>query len=161
MSNNSENKSVILASFTHFRHIKTRKVVILECEVAEELFQDTISKLGMPIGGESKPVAIALLKETVKEPWFAPTPESEKLRVRSVLLCKNPDFQRYLEEITADYQPTHKLEEFATTYIYNHCNINSRSELATNPEAQTKFKEILSKYETWKLSKTYEDNLNR
>lgn len=55
--------AVICGEFAHFRHIKTRKVVVLEIEISEELFQDAISKLGMPIGGESKRVAVALLEE--------------------------------------------------------------------------------------------------
>lgn len=108
-------------------------------------------------------MAVALInKEAItKAPLVVPTPEDEKLRVRSVLLCKNPDFQRYLEILTSSYDSPYKTESDATDYIYAHCNIKSRSELATNLEAQTKFKKILSKYETWKLSKTYEDNLNR
>lgn len=61
-------KAIIKAEFTHFKHLKTRKVVVLECEIPEELFQEAIMTLGMPIGGQSKPVAIALLDPDIGAP---------------------------------------------------------------------------------------------
>lgn len=154
----SNDKSVILAEFTHFKHIKTRKVVVLECEISEELFQQAIATLGMPIGGESKPVAIALLAEQSAQ---KPNPEGIKLRTRAVLLCDDFQFQQYCAQ-SPDFErivnpnPIH-----AKLFIYHACKIKSRAELATNLDAQSLFVELLSKYETWKSSKIYEDNLNR
>lgn len=55
--------SVICGDFVNFRRLKTRSVVVLEVEIPEEMFPDMIHKLGMPINGESKPVAVALLNE--------------------------------------------------------------------------------------------------
>ncbi len=87
------NAAAIIGEFTHFKHIKTRKVVVLEVEVPEELFQDVISKLGMPIGGESKPVAVSLLdKQVYNTPPVVgksdiQQTEGEKLRTRAVMLC--------------------------------------------------------------------------
>lgn len=150
--------NIISAEFSHFRHIKTRKVVVLECEIAEELFQDAIAKLGMPIGGESKPVAIALLnKEVLKvsNPTDLKT-EGEKLRTRAIMLCKDKLFQEY-----AAILPEYASEYAAIMHLKNECDIESRSELAHNIEAQTKFKELLAKYEAWKLEQQYSDNLER
>lgn len=53
--------AIIQGEYVTFKHLKTRKVVVLEIEIAEERFQEVIAILGMPIGGESKPVAVVLL----------------------------------------------------------------------------------------------------
>ena len=158
--------NIISAEFSHFRHIKTRKVVVLECEISEESFQDAISKLGMPIGGESKPVAIALLaadKIPTNKLATNTTPakeqtEGERLRTRAALLPKELNFTRFL----VWYDPTLELgEENRIDWIRSYCEITSRSELAKNLEAQAKFKELLAKYESWKLENSYKDNLGR
>lgn len=155
--------SIIHGEFTHFRHIKTRKVVVLEVEIPEEAFQDTISKLGMPIGGESKPVAVALLAN--KTPIIDScniSPEGERLRTRAIMLCKDVNFWSYITFLY-DYttEELNNPEILATNEIYRMCNITSRSELATNVGAQESFKNILSLFITWKIENQYKDNLKR
>lgn len=152
--------AIVAGEFTHFRHLKTRKVVVLEVEIPEELFQDAISKLGMPIGGESKPVAIALLdKSVVKESFTGEPTEGEKLRTRAVMLCKERGFQIFCESLDKNIIVFN--ENHAREFLINYCNIKSRSELATNIEAQNKFKELLESYKAWQFEQQYGDNLNR
>lgn len=156
--------AVICGEFAHFRHIKTRKVVVLEIEISEELFQDAISKLGMPIGGESKPVAIALLDSQIvnKVPVVGSSniqqTEGEKLRTRAVMLSKDSEFMAFCDSHKFLYYETKGLlpsEALARAIILAYCDIESRAELATNSIAQIKFKELISKFDEWKLENRY------
>lgn len=155
----------IMGSYTTFKHIKTRKVVVLEVEVAEEYFEEVISKLGMPIGGESKPVAVALLsngiynKPSVVGSSNIQQTEGEKLRIRAVLLCRERDFQIFCESLNRDIIVFN--ENAAREFILIYCKINSRSDLAKNIEAQVLFKQLLEKYKDWQAENNYADNLNR
>lgn len=157
--------AIVQGSYTTFKHIKTRKVVVLEVEVAEEYFEEVISKLGMPIGGESKPVAVALLNQSNSTPLIrANSPqlkqtESEKFRTRAVMLCKERDFQIFCESLDKNMIVFN--ESHARDFICEYCNIKSRSELATNVKAQAKFKELLEKYKDWQFENNYADNLSR
>lgn len=82
-----------------------------------------------------------------------------KLRIRAVMLCKEEAFQAFVYENSGDdglwYKPSEKM---ATQNLYDACNIKSRSELATNPEAQEKFRELDQQFKDWQR---YGDNLNR
>lgn len=154
---NSKNPGVLDGDFTSFKHIKTRKVFVIEVEFPEEKGRAVLEYLGMPIGGESKPVAIALLNKEVVQA----NPEGTRLRTRAVLLCDDFQFQQYCAQ-SKEFQPIVNPNPIhAKLFIYYVCKIKSRAELATNSDAQSLFAELLSKYEQWKLSKTYEDNLNR
>jgi hypothetical protein len=157
--------AIVRGDYTHFKHVKTRKVVILEVEVPEELFQHVINTLGMPIGGESKPVAVALLDSSTynKPPVLAKSDiqqtEGGKLRTRAVLLCQDGHFKEYCWEKHGTYYEDG--EKSAAQAIYNFCGINSRSQLAFNINAQEKFKEMLIKFDSWKLENKYADNLSK
>lgn len=88
--------------------------------------------------------------------------EGEKLRVRAVLLCKDKLFQEWVGKFTRHNLLWFEATELgATHYIYNICDIKSRSELATNKFAQDKFKGLLAEFDSWKLENQYADNLDR
>ena len=172
---------VIKGEYTTFKHIKTRKAVVLEVEVPEEHFQDVIAKLGMPIGGESKPVAVCLLQSAnnaqsnCKETLDSSTTEEsstvskkeqsegDRMRVRAHCLCVEATFQKFARSyMSVRYKTTVDCTEFAATrFIYNECNITSRSELTTNEEAQALFKQLDQEYKDWQFEQRYPDNLNR
>ena len=84
--------------------------------------------------------------------------EGDKLRVRAVMLCKDKQFQQYCEDCSPEAEAT---EELAKAHIIDGCGINSRSELATDIQAQGAFKEILADFHSWKLGRQYPDNLDR
>ncbi len=164
-----EDSAIISGEFAHFKHIKTRKVVVLEIEIPEEMFQDAISKLGMPIGGESKPVAVALLNKSdiCRHSQVAPSPdigisiseksEGERLRVLAIMRCKDAVFQQFCHELYSFNQN----ELGAKALITHYCHINSRSELTTNEEAQRLFYELECKYKDWLFEQQHADNLGR
>lgn len=158
-------EAVILGEYVTFKHVKTRKVVVLEVEVPEEYFQDVITKLGMPIGGESKPVAVALLNDpTVKENLtVAPTiekTEGERIRERACILCKEEKFHEYVESTGFLYAG---INEVCVQYIYMQCNIASRSDLTRDKTAQALFKRLDARYKAWlnPVDEQYTDNIKR
>lgn len=167
-----DKKCILSGEFCAFRHIKTRKAFVIEIEFAEEMGQEVLRVLGMPIGGESKPVAVALLGSgTLPKLMPEPKTEGEKLRIKAVILCNERAFEDYCYE---KYAVTSEAIKFqmnshncsvvvarCINVIYQECNIKSRSELATNLEAQTKFRELLAKFDAWKLENQYSDNLSR
>lgn len=57
--------SIVKGEYTSFKHIKGRKCVTLEIEVPLEYFPLVVSRLGMPVGEFSTPVAIALLDNKI------------------------------------------------------------------------------------------------
>lgn len=138
--------TVVAGEYVTFKHVKTRKCVVLEIEVPEEQFEDVIDKLGMPVGGNSKPVAIALLDES--KVTKAPKVESDnKIVTRAVMLCKEVAFQRFAlehgefgEEIS---------EDNAAEYIKNYCKIDSRSKLKDDIDAQREFADMVLGYKYW------------
>jgi len=85
------NPSVVSGEFVTFKHIKTRKAFVIEIEFPEEIGQQVLATLGMPIGGESKTVAVALLQQGVAincSKKDAPMKPSQK----AALLCKLNQF---------------------------------------------------------------------
>lgn len=142
--------AVIQGEYITFKHVKTRKVVVLEIEIPEEAFQDVISKLGMPIGGESKPVAVALLGESV--PKIKIQTKGEKLRTKSVILCNDNLFKEWCEYYCKD-EPR--------AAILSWCGVTSRAEIATFATAQDLFEQMLEKFDTWKFANQYSDNLSK
>ena len=87
--------------------------------------------------------------------------EGEKLRIRAVMLCKEESFWRYIlsgESRMLFKQTNQRMEDICKEYICKYCRINSRSELATNIEAQEKFKQLDQNFKDWQ---NYNDNLSR
>lgn len=153
----SSNSGAVKGDYRTNKHIPSRSCYQLIIEVPEESFPEVCRTLGYPKTGENTYVAIALLNKDVTYT----NPEGAKLRTRAVLLCDDFQFQQYCAQSPDFERIVNPNPHHAKLFIYHVCKIKSRAELATNLDAQNAFTELLSKYETWKLSKTYEDNLNR
>lgn len=158
----------IMGCYTTFKHIKTRKVVVLEIEISEENFQEVITKLGMPIGGESKPVAVALLNKEKLDIGIPISEGSErlggeKLRTRAVLLCKEIEFQDFcFQKLLMHIKDVFtSREEGARDVIYSLCKITSRRELTNNLEAQERFIRLDKAYKDWLFERQHADHLER
>ena len=70
--------------------------------------------------------------------------EGERLRTRAVLLCKDRQFQEWLE--AGDLWQPDVREDYSKQILYQKCGIASRSELATNKAAQEKFLALERQY---------------
>jgi hypothetical protein len=66
---------------------------------------------------------------------------------QSVILCKSPQFQRYVAAVTR--RPALS-EPAAEEFVRSHCRIESRRELDSNPAALRLFRELLVVYESWR-----------
>jgi hypothetical protein len=151
--------SAIQADFRTFKHIPSRKCYQLIMEIPEENFSEVCQTLGYPKTGENTFVGIALLdKAVIKEQLIGGPTEGERLRTRAIMLCKEETFQAYIGTILPSKFGAPSESE-AAWCIKSNCNIKSRSELATNQEAQVKFKELLEKYKDWQFENSHGDNI--
>ena len=98
-------------------------------------------------------------KETLSNSTPLEKSEGDKLRVRAVMLCKTNPFWDYVSRV--DSYDVVVGESAAIQYICRICNINSRSELTTNIEAQKLFRELDQKFKDWQYENSYQGNLNR
>ena len=96
---------------------------------------DATELVTAPIGAVFS-ISLELIYENEPEAYTVKT-ERERLRTRAVLLCKDKGFQELhgcMDEGGAAY------------FVKYACRIKSRSELATNVEAQKRFLEIERQY---------------
>lgn len=156
--------AVVDGEFVTYSHIKTRKTFSIVIEFPEEQALHVLNTLGSPVGGNSKRVAVCLLNEQSANPVIREngTTEGEKLRIRAVMLCKDSEFHDFVKSQTSLGSTTDP-QGYNRHFICRYCQIKSRSELATNIEAQKKFKELDRKYKEWlnPIENQYADNLNR
>ena len=85
--------------------------------------------------------------------------EGDKLRERACILCKEKDFQTYVNQIGAyGYN-----EAGARLFIYVECEIESRKTLVTCEAAQVLFKNMDRQYKEWlnPIEDQYKDNLEQ
>lgn len=136
-------RAVIHAEFEEAKPVKTRKCLQIICEVPMERADEALEALGgFPIPGQSRPVAIALLKpgtqateiaddetpkpERAKRPWHD-LPASMQAGIR----CAEPAFQHWLHEIPDDADA----EDYTARTIRMECQVDSRADLDTNAAA--------------------------
>ena len=103
---------------------------------------------GVPWGKGGQRFAMALAKiaddETVEEKTAG-----EKAVIRAGILCKDPEFQRWLMSLSEGIWVLPE-ESSAAHFLYKHCEILSRRELAFDPDALGKFNELVQKYMDYK-----------
>tara|TARA_R110000824_G_scaffold149861_3_gene320250 strand:+ start:168 stop:620 length:453 start_codon:yes stop_codon:yes gene_type:complete len=137
--------TVIKATYENFVNVNTRKSLKLIFEVPEHDRQAALDMLGMPDVANSKWVAIAVLEpetHNVADPdTLRPAEKTpgERARIKAVMLCKDDDFQKW---INRNHFETPRTEVGARMWICSVCGIESRSEIATNPEALKAFEAI-------------------
>jgi len=136
---------VIRATFSDWRPVKSRKVLQLILEVPLERTNSVLEMLGAPLPDSETWVAVALLDKNVALAEKAEPTEGERIRTRAVLLCREPQFQKWILS-NDDKCVWGDPEQSAKVRLCEWCNIASRAELATNKEAQHKFLEMETQY---------------
>lgn len=144
-------QAVISGSYADFKIIKSRGVAQIVIEVPIEQAERAIAAFGLPVGGSEIHVAIARLaigardtaghsqadaSERAKAIYQASSP-GEQARARSILLCRDPDFQAWAEATD---------EAEAATFIRRKCRVNTRAAFATNPAALEQFLALEREY---------------
>jgi hypothetical protein len=99
---------------------------------------DTQDLFNNPIGSRYQ-MAMVLLDDEGQAVMPAKRTEGERAVASAAMLCKEPAFQQWLLReglvLFAD-------EECAIQHIYDHCEIDSRSDLKVNKAARDKFDEL-------------------
>lgn len=121
----------------------------------------TVELLQAPMG---TPYGLAMVKidydnpeSVVKKSLTTEKTEGEKLRTRSVMLCKDEGFQEFLSSVYfAD-----KNEDSAINTMRNICHIHSRAELVNNEDAQRLLKDLIEQFSFWLEEGSFKDNLSR
>lgn len=140
------------ATFSDFRLIKTRKVAQLVFEVPIEEADGALQTLGgLPRSDDERWCGIALLKGGDALHAICPDParsarakeryrekdEGERAVVRAILLAQDSAFGRWCGCETCDD---------AADHIRLVCGVDSRRELASNPEALKRFLDLEFQY---------------
>ena len=92
------------------------------------------------------------------------TKDGDKLRIRAVILCKEEAFQNFIMSISWEVEDCYA-ESHARSHLLKWCEIQSRSELTTNKQAQEQFKKLDEEFKEWQRQQNiecdYADNLAR
>ena len=145
-------KAVIQAEFEDVKRVKTRKCWQLIFEVPEERYDDAMEALGgSPRTGESRPVAIALLKPGTK----AGRLKGGERAKRAGILCGDPAFQLWLRIHLSGGWALDAEQTAAALRI--DCKIRSRAELDHNEYAARRFDELVSRFYASQRGQTDED----
>lgn len=144
--------AAIKATFSDFKIIKSRNVAVLHFEVPLEGADAALAALGgLPQPASERWCGIARLtdeaahKPDARERYAQKSP-GEQAVIRAALLTKDDAFQQWIGGPTTNDPIAH-----ASRAIRNHCGIDSRAELATNPEALQRFLDLEAKFKTERI----------
>lgn len=121
-----------------------------------EALTDVVRLLGAPVPGNEVWVAVARLNlsaaptEPVQiahdndDPPYKPRPLSQI----AAMLCTKPTFKRFIYEGSEGWDHVPTTEE-AADWVRSVCQIGSRKELDTIPEAAERFRKIRAEHDAW------------
>lgn len=75
----------------------------------------------------------------------------QKMIASAGMLCRNPEFQKYLYEYGHCMEPT---EEEAVKGLKTYCGIESRSDFKTNESARKQFEALKQSFDKWLRGKS-------
>lgn len=138
--------SVISGTFSEAKFIKTRSVMQIVIEVPIEAADDVFAALGgVPQPGREAHVAVARLN-TREEP----KPKGGSLAQQCGMLCGDPVFLAYLQEVYPQYgKPVNDFE--AATVVRKMLNMESRAEIDTVPDKGIAWRQLKARFDAWKM----------
>ena len=150
---------VIKATYSEIKMVKTRRVGQLVLEFPLEIFAEVVERLGVPMPDQEKWVAVALLNELVAQEAeqkpkdmdrslagkqrYANSSARAQARDRSIFLPRDPKFIPWANE-RSPYRIHNELD--AVRFIRDRCGVDSRAEIATDPDAYREFIEMETAY---------------
>jgi hypothetical protein len=144
--------AIIKATYSEWKMVKTRKVLVLSFEVPLEAQETVQAALGTPMPDAETWVAIARLRQGGAEPVSEPAPaaiehqpeppirRSKSLAQIAGILCATGSFQKFAGASN---------EQEAADYIRGHCGVASRAEIDSSENATRVFKDIKADYDFW------------
>jgi hypothetical protein len=147
-----EPAAAIRATFSDLRIIKGRKQAQLILEVPIEEADNALAVLGgVPQPHSERWVAVARLNGVEKpepEPKEKRKWEDLKLSMQASIRCNEPAFWKFIE---SDMRGAGRIRnaEDAGAFVRRFCQIDSRSNLNTNPNAALDWQGIEAQYQAW------------
>ena len=141
--------AAIMGTFADLKTVKTRSVVQMIIEVPIEHGEQIIAAFGFPRPGAEVPVAVARLdpEKASTSPAASDKPKKPfkdyKLSQQAGMRCGDDNFTRFLKDIKG----WHGIENAAA--VRTDCNVLSRTEFDTSPEAAKRWKAYNAEYEQW------------
>jgi hypothetical protein len=142
--------AIIQATYSEWKMVKTRKVLVLSFEVPLEAQAAVMAALGTPMPDAETWVAIARLNlnaatAQAEPPAIEHQPEADIRKPKSLaqiagIICNEPAFWRYIDVPNA---------EEAAEYVRSRCGISTRSALDSNPDAAMVFRTLRADYQIW------------
>lgn len=126
--------AAIKATYSEWKMVKTRKVLVLSFEVPLEHQAEVMAALGTPMPDQEIWVAIARLNEVAAEA------KGGKYAQMAGIMSSEGAFHKFVD--VPD-------EEAAAQYIRDLCGVLSRRHLDHNDEAARKFLHLKSDYVFW------------
>jgi len=127
--------AAIRATYSEWKMVKTRKVLVLSFEVPLEHQAAVQAALGTPMPDEEVWVGIAKLSLKSVE-----TTQRAKLATVAGILCNEGGFNAWAAE--------HGYAD-GKEYIYDRCSVTSRADLDRDPEAGGRFRDMRAEYDVW------------
>jgi hypothetical protein len=136
------------------KNVSTHKSVCLTLHVPEEYALKVIEVFGWPTMAAPVPVAIAKLDLNAKSKPVENAADKKKwsevpIVQKAGILCSEGAFRRFLNE---EYRCAAQEMEDVAAALRDLCNVSSRKELATNPEAAERFYNLESRYRAWMVA---------
>lgn len=160
--------TAIRAAFVDCQPVRTRSVWKLVFEIPVADVESALAVLGIPDPATERWCGIALLNDSAASPQQSGCgpaadpkvqPEAgsgaadrpaltpgEKLVRRAGILCNDERFQGWLRYPMGFVVAGSSDADCAAKAIRAHCEIASRRELATNPDAAAKFEQLIARY---------------
>lgn len=132
-----------LANFHTIKHISGRKICQIVLEVKAEDMPNVIGYLGNP--GYNNWVAVAKVDISAVNQREETKKKTDAVVLESITICKDRRFQDWCASQTIGHGHEGS-EEIAARMVYGACQIKSRSELANNHDARTRFYELLREF---------------
>lgn len=142
--------AAIRATYSDLRFVKSRKVAQITLEVPIEEAANIVAMFGTPNPASETWVALARLGGA-SVPQAAPEKERRRFSElppaqQAALKCQDEAFRRWLWE--AHYFPTEDEDDVAE-WIRVQCEVKSRADLNTNPEAAERWLTLLREFDVW------------
>lgn len=136
--------AAIEGQLVSIKNVSTHKSACLTIHVPEEYALKVIEAFGWPTMVAPVHVAIARLDPTAK-----PALKGGKLAQRAGILCNEGAFRKFIQEYYA-LSASHADECGGAIRLL--CDVKSRADLDHDDAAASKFHDIVTTYEAWKIA---------
>lgn len=170
--------TAIIGEYIQLQTYKEKPYVTLHIDFPEERADEIIRAIGWKKSGQSIYLGVTLMdKDSIKDylessssknsnssvvkeslPTQNEKSEGQTMLARAHLLCGEREFLNWVAELGWDES---RPDYNAVEYIYDTCDIVSRSQLVNDKAAQEKFRQLDKQFKDWQWEQRHADNLSR